>query len=98
MWATTMTTSESAKAGAPAPSAADESRLAAAAGLPDPAVLARLANEFFRAIPGADLIGAVGVSDAPMAAAPHPPSSPLPAAGLTEADFAAIPATLSGVG
>ena len=82
-----MNTSESTKAGAKQSEGVDlsGSQLAAAAGLPDPAILARMANEFFRAMPGESGLEQVGV--------PTDISSlQLPSTGIiaTEADLVAL--------
>ncbi len=75
------------------------------AGLPDPTVLARMANEFFTALPSSEAVVAdaqrsaavPGMAEA-LASAGNPamftslPSTSLP----TEADLRALPATLSG--
>ncbi|SMF95122.1 cysteine desulfurase / selenocysteine lyase [Methylomagnum ishizawai] len=62
---------------------------AAPSGLPDPAVLARLANEFFAALPGASGGSALNVAPAATSAAPL---GDLP----DEADFRKLPAVLAG--
>ncbi len=77
------------------------------AGVPDPAVLARLANEFFTALPEFSQLSNV-VPDAPaqlpsVPASAEPQVNPQGAAGIappaafpTEAELRALPATLAG--
>src|ERR1700683_5122299 len=61
------------------------------ANLPDPAVLARMATEFFTALPGfSQSAGNVPASDAPPlpdASDAAPAAAPVNASALTEADF-----------
>ncbi|MGB8014198.1 MAG: family 2A encapsulin nanocompartment cargo protein cysteine desulfurase [Terriglobales bacterium] len=84
--------------------------------VPDPAVIAKLANEFFAALPAATLPSQGAIPAAPQAvpdfprevfsspAVPNPPAvagvplppSQSPTAPLSEADFRAIAASLSG--
>jgi len=56
------------------------------AGLPDPAVLARLAGEFFAALPGVTAAGGV-----PVPSQPHPPGLSLPPGIAGPSTPAAIP-------
>jgi cysteine desulfurase/selenocysteine lyase len=73
--------------------------------VPDPAVIAKLANEFFAALPGAASPANATVPDYPremfsFPAAPNTgfgqPPSATPIGALTEADFRAIAASLAG--
>jgi len=60
------------------------------ANLPDPAVLARMATEFFTALPGAaQFAGSFPAGEAPSSAiaAESAPAAPANATALTEADF-----------
>jgi cysteine desulfurase/selenocysteine lyase len=77
------------------------------AAVPDPAVIARLANEFFAALPGATApdypreIFSVPAVPNPRAVVPGipgvpTPPSPPPSGALNEADFRAIAASLAG--
>jgi cysteine desulfurase / selenocysteine lyase len=88
-----------------------ESSVPSVAVLPDPAVIARLANEFFAAMPGASPADAAAATPnevdlrpisgaAPRIAAPDSPRevfSPPSTRGLDESDFHAIAASLAGI-
>src|SRR6266849_208419 len=109
---TTMSTSESEKS--PRRITGDEfrtvlpgERAAVPAGLPDPEVLARMANEFFTALPAADaalseapyVAAATRTMEASSAATNSPGFSSVPATSLpTEAQLRALPSTLSNTG
>jgi cysteine desulfurase / selenocysteine lyase len=111
----TTSTSDRIATGSPTSSSAQEQATqqyqgmpGAMAAVPDPAVIARLANEFFAALPGAaapdyprDVFSVAAVPN-PRAVAPpgipgvpQLPSSP-PSGALNEADFRAIAASLAG--
>ncbi|MGA3067872.1 MAG: family 2A encapsulin nanocompartment cargo protein cysteine desulfurase [Tepidisphaeraceae bacterium] len=86
-----MSTSDSPKGGAEPSADRQASLVAAAAGLPDPAILERLANEFFRGNPAANMpVDMLTLPSAPLGAATIP-TEPT----LTEAQLQAIPATLT---
>jgi cysteine desulfurase/selenocysteine lyase len=88
-----MSTSDSPKGGAEPVGAREASQAAAAAGLPDPAILERLANEFFRGSTSAQMpLDTLTLPAAPIGAAAIP-TEPT----LTEAQLRAIPATLNSV-
>src|SRR5450432_3879949 len=94
MWATTMTTSDLPKETSQLISQADKigAQSAAAAGLPDPDVVAKLANEFFRAVSeptqATDLLTATIPSTSQL-------EIPTAAAIPSEEQLRALPATLS---
>jgi cysteine desulfurase/selenocysteine lyase len=80
---------------------ADGALSAAAAGLPDPAVLGQIANEFFRGIPGQSSVAGVALPPINAANPTAALTAAVPAqlgAILTEADLAALPASLPDVG
>jgi cysteine desulfurase / selenocysteine lyase len=85
------TTSDSSKGGAEPSANRQASQAAAAAGLPHPAILERLANDFFRGNPPANMpVETLTLSTIPFSAATVP-TEPV----ITEAQLRAIPATLT---
>jgi cysteine desulfurase / selenocysteine lyase len=73
------------------------SQAAAAAGLPDPAILEQMANEFFRDAPTSVPVDVLQLPVASVAAAPNTLATIPNESTLSEAQLRAIPATLPGI-
>jgi cysteine desulfurase/selenocysteine lyase len=89
-----MSTSDSSKGASESSINREASQAAAAAGLPDPAILQRMANEFFRGTSPQMPVDALQLPAAPVAVVPNLPTTVPTEPTLTEAQLRAIPATI----